>query len=84
MFETCLTEQIYPKLFALSTIKYSLPSSSTSIYLSKLVQVSRGLLRCREDEMSLRTGGVAVAVNASKGTFWRERGVRRRKREGCN
>lgn len=72
MFETCLTEQIYPKLSALSTL-----------YLSKLVQVSRGLLRCREDEMSLRTGGVAVAVNASKGTFWREGGVRRRKRE-CN
>ena len=45
----------------------------------KVVQVSRG---CREDKMSLRTGGVAVAVNASKGTYWREGGgVRRIKRQ---
>ena len=36
VFETCLTEQIYPKLFALSTTKYTLPFFSTSIYLSKL------------------------------------------------
>ena len=37
--------------------------------LSKVVEVSRGLTRRREEQMSLLTGGVAVAVRARKGTW---------------
>ncbi len=38
------------------------------LYLSKLVQVSSGLDSLREEQISPRTGGVAVAVSASTGT----------------
>ena len=36
---------------------------------SKLVYVSRGFRRCSEEQMSLRTVGVAVAVSARNGTW---------------
>ena len=44
-----------------------LPHAHTQ-HLSKLVQVSSEFTSPREAQMSLRTGGVAVAVNARTGT----------------
>ena len=38
------------------------------VYLSKLVYEMRGSLRWRDEQMSLLTGGVAVAVRARNGT----------------